>query len=110
IGITIGNVITITVRIKEQVRDLEHKDAAVPEGNARRQVEIFHKISCGRAWTVALGVQEDGDSVCALGPTRRRLRNAVINRARIAIDLYAFEPGRVWILEILNDPEAAAIV
>ena len=57
-----------------------------------------------------VGVGQDGDAVGPFRPARRRLGDAVVLRAQELIDLHRLEPGGVRILQILDDPEPAAVV
>ena len=44
------------------------------------------------------------------GPLRRRLGHAVVDGARVAVDLDPLQAGGVGILQVLDDPEPAAVV
>ena len=56
---------------------------------------------------VAVGVLEDRDPIGPLGPARWRLGHAVVDRPRVSVDRDPLQPGRVGILQVLDDPEPA---
>ena len=110
LGIAVGPIVAVAVRIEEQVGDLDDEHAAIAECQAAGQVEPGDKIMGTIGAAVAVGVLEDRDAVRPLGPARRRIGNAVVDRPRIAIDGNPLQPGGIRILHVLNDPEPAPVV
>ena len=96
LGIAVGPVVAVAVRIKEQVRDLDDEHAAVAERQAARQVQPGHKIMGAVGPAVAVGVLQDRDAIRALRPARRRIGNPVVDRPRIAIDRQPASARRGW--------------
>ena len=96
--------------VKEKIRRLRDEDSAVAQAHAGRQVQAGDDILRLAKAAIFIGIGEDADTIRAFGAFRRRLGDAVINGAQVLIDLDRLEAGRVRILQILNDPDAAAVV
>ena len=109
-GRRIRNVITVAIRIEKQVRRLHDKHAAVPEGDARGEVEPVDEILRAVGHAVGIRILEDRDPIRPARTVRRRLRHSVVDGARVAVDLHAFQSGRIRILQVLHDPEPPAVV
>ena len=110
LGVAVGHVVAVAVGVEEQVRGLEDEHAAVAERQPAGQVQPGDEVLGRVGPAVAVGVFEDRDPVGALRPARRRLGDAVVDGPRVAIDLDPLQPGRVGILQVLDDPEPAAVV
>ena len=110
LGVAVGPVVAVAVRVEQQVRGLEDEDAAGAEGQPARQVQPGHEVVGAVGPAVAVGVLQDGDPIRALRPARRRLGDAVVGGPRIAIDRDALQPGGVGVLQVLDDPEPPAVV
>src|SRR5437867_12117519 len=76
--IGIGHVIAIAVRIKEQIGGLQHKHAAVAEGQATGQIQTGKEILGGIGMAIAIGVFKDSDAIGTFWSARGRLRNLVV--------------------------------
>src|SRR5437867_8740492 len=61
LGITVGNIIAISIRIEKQVRRLYHENAAVTECNTRAKVQAFDEVFELVGAAVAVGVFENCD-------------------------------------------------
>ena len=109
-GITVRNVILVAVGVEQQVRNVEHEHTPVTKGQTSRQIQAADKIVRLVRSTVPISVFENRDAVGAFGSARRRLRDALIGRARPAIHNRAFQPRRVRALDVLHDPKPAAVV
>lgn len=108
--IAVGQVVLVLVGIEEQVRRLHDEHAPVPQGQAGRQVQTGNEILALVGVTVAVNVFQNRNPVDSLRTTRGRLGHAVVNRTQIVIDLHHLEPGRIGILQILNDPHPPAAI
>src|SRR6266850_8221552 len=106
--ITVGNVVLIAVGIEQQVRNVQHKYAAVSEREASGQVEAIEEIMSLVRLTVPICVLKNRDAVGSFRPARWRFREPFVSAARPAVNLCAFQPGRVWILNVLDDPKPSA--
>ncbi len=106
-GIAVGHVVAIAIGVEQQIGHLQHEHAAVAKRQSAGQVQTGDEILRPIRPAVAVGVFQDRDAVGALRPARRRLGHAIVGGARVAIDLRPFQPGRIGILQILNDPQPA---
>src|SRR5204862_4442101 len=100
----------VAVRVEQQVGRLRDEGAAVTETEAAGDVEAADEVLRGLVEAVAVLVLEDRDLVGALRPLGRWLREAVVDGAQVLVDLGRLEAGGVGVLEILDDPDAPAIV
>src|SRR5262249_44328225 len=103
--IPVGYVFAHTLGIEEKVRRLQDEDAAVPECDTAGEVKVLDEILRSPGPAVAVYVFEDGNTVGPFGTLRRRFGHAVIDGARVAIDLEPLQPGGIRILQVLHDPE-----
>ena len=106
----VGHIIAVAVGVKEQVRRLDHKDAAVSQGHARSEVQAGDEILDRMQAAVAFRIGVDRDPVRAAWSSGRRLGDFVVDSPQVLIDLDRFETRRSWILQVLNHPEAATVV
>jgi hypothetical protein len=109
-GIAVGHVVVVAVGIEQEIRDVEHEDAAVAERDARRQVQSADEVLGPVDASIAVGIFQNRDPIGSFRPPRRRLGNPVVDGPRIAVDLHPLESGRIGILQILHDPQPAPIV
>ena len=86
-GSTIRHVVAVAVGIKEQIRRLQHVNAAVAEAQSGREVQAGDEILGLAIAAVFIGVFENRDAIGAVRSLRRRLRHAVVDGAQILIDL-----------------------
>ena len=110
LGIAIGPIVAVAVGVEEQVRRLEDEDTAVAEGQPAREIQAGHEIMSAIDAAVSVDVFEDRDAIRPFGPARRRLGHAIVGRPRVSIDRDPLQPGRVGILQVLDDPEPAPVV
>ncbi len=96
--------------VEKQVRGLHHVNAAVPQGEAGRQVQPRDDLLRPAIAALSVAIVQDDDLVAAPGPLRRRLRHPVVAGAEILIDLHRLEPLRVRKLQVLQHPEPAPVV
>jgi hypothetical protein len=82
----------------------------VAEAHAGREVKPTDKILGLAIAAVFVGVLENGDAVGTLGSVRRRQRHFIVLGAQPLIDEDRFEAGGIGILQILNQPDATAVV
>ena len=110
LGVAVGHVVAVAVGIEEQIRRLGHEHAAVADRDARGHVQAGDKILELVGAAVAVGVLADRDPVGPFRPVRRRLGDAVEDRPQKLIDADLFQAGGIRILQILHDPQPAALV
>ena len=108
--IAVRHVVAVLVGVKQQVRRLRHVDAAVAQAHAGGEIQAGDEILRLAVAAGLVGVVEDGNAIGALRSTRRRQRHLVVLGAQPLIDFHGFEAGRVRVLEVLDDPHAAAVV
>src|SRR5437870_2535245 len=46
LGIAVGDIVAVAIRVEEQIRRLQDEDAAVPKGNAAGEIETAQEILC----------------------------------------------------------------
>jgi hypothetical protein len=109
-GVAVGKIVAIAIRVEEQVRHLQHEDASVPEGKSRGQVQPIDEILTAVHAAIAVGVLQDRDPVGPAWPMRWRLGDPVVLGPREPVDLHPLESLGVGVLQILNDPQTAAII
>ena len=66
LGIAVGHVVAVAVGIEQQIRHLQHEDAAVAEGQPAGQIQPGDEILGPVGPAVAVGVFEDRDAIGAL--------------------------------------------
>src|SRR5262249_1695000 len=76
----------------------------------RSEIQARHEILPPLGASPAIEVLKDGNAVGSLGTPGRRLGDAVVDGARVAVYLDALESCRIWILKVLDNPEPAAVV
>ena len=108
--VAIGNIVAVLVGIKEQIGRLHHEHAAVAERDAGDKIQVADEILELVGVAVAVGIFHDRDAVGSLGAAGRRLRHAIVNSARVAVDADPLQSRRIRVLQILNGPEPPAIV
>ena len=108
---TVGHVVPIRVRVEEQIRGIQHPDAAAPGQCRAADVQSSDEVLLSLVAAVAVPVFQDGDPVPARDMTGwRRGRKAVVLDAPEAVmgnDLQAGGEGK---LEILNHPDPPPFV
>src|SRR5437879_5153205 len=82
----------------------------MPKSHAGGEIQPGDEILDLAKPSHAVRVFENGDLVRPLGTARRRVGQFVISSSQILIDLDRVKPGRIRILEILNNPHTAAVV
>jgi len=108
--VSIRVIVMVAVRIKEQVWRLKHKDATAPKGHSACEVQSSYEITSTIDPAVSIDVLEYREAIRTLGPARWWLWHAIIDRPRVSIDRDPFQPGRVGVLQVLNDPQPPPIV
>ncbi len=108
--VSVWDIVAVAIRIEEQVRRLQDEHTTMTKSEAAGQVQPIDKILGPASPSFVVEVVKDGDPVIPLGPSRRRLRHPVVDGSRIAVNLDSLETGGVRILQVLDDPQAAAIV
>ena len=108
--VAVGHVVVVPVGIEEQVRRVEHPDASAAAQRRRGDVQPVHERLVPVEDAVAVGVFVNRDLVSAANMMRRRRRHLVIDGAPDAVVAEHLEPGRERVLQILHDPEPAALV
>ena len=110
LGRAVGDVVTVLVRVEEEIRRVQHPHAAATGDDTARNVQVGDEVLGLVEDAVAVGVLEDGDAVLALEVVRRRRRNLVVNGAEVLIILRDLETGGERVLEILHDPHPATVI
>ena len=108
--VAVRDVVAVFVRIKKQVRRIEHPHTAAPVRERSDDVESIDKRLVPIQNPVAIGVFVDGDLVAPADVVGRRGRHLVVNGAPIIIAAGHLQPGRVRVLLILHHPHPAALV
>ena len=109
-GIAIGPVIVVSIGIEEEIGRLGDENSAMTDRQARCQVQAVDEDCFLVGSAVAVGVFEDLDPVGTPRAARGGLGDAVILGAQVLIDGYWLEARGVGILQVLDDPEPAAVV
>ena len=110
LGVAVGPVVVVAIGVEEQVRRLADEDAPMADGQRRGQVQALGEDLDRIGAAVAVGILQDLDPVGAPGPARRRLGHLVVLGPEILVDRHRLEPGRVGILQVLDDPEPPPLV
>ena len=109
-GIAVRDVITIMVRIEQQIGYIQHKDSTVTECEAGGKIEAVDEIAPTVHVTVLIRVIEDSDAISTARPMGWWPGYPIVFGAGIAIDADSPESCGVWILQILNYPQPTAII
>ena len=104
----VGDVVTVRVRIEQQVRRIHHPDAAVGAHGGVGHVKTVLEDRMLVVDAVVLRRFMDRDDVGPLIVMGRSRGDAVVVRAIILVAADHVHAGRVRILPILRDPESAA--
>src|SRR5262249_1590132 len=104
VRVAIGHVVAIAVGVEEEIRSLKNEDASVAERERTAEVQSGDKVV-----SRAIGF-DDRESIGPLGTLWRRIRDAIVNRPRVAIDLHPLEAGRVGVLQVLHHPKSSAVI
>src|SRR5262245_13347197 len=86
LGVAVGNVIAISIRIEEKIWRLDDENAAISQCHARGQIQAGNKIAHLMKMTIALDILQDRDLVGAPRPLRWWLRDFVVYGAEVLID------------------------
>ena len=108
--IAIGNIVVVSVWVKQKVRYVEHKHTAMAKCEASGKVQPGHKVFCLVGTSVTVSIFQNRNSV---GPWRtvwRRLGNPVVLDSRITVDVDTLQPRGIWILQVLYDPQPTTVV
>src|SRR5258705_5041887 len=70
LGIAIGHIIMIPVRIEEQIGRLHNKHTTVTNGQSRTKIQIAQKIFELVSLAIAVGVLTNGDAIRPFWPAR----------------------------------------
>ena len=104
----VGDIVTVRVRIEQQVRRIHHPDAAVGAHGGVGHVKTVLEDRMLVVDAVVLRRFMDRDDVGPLIVMGRSRRDAVVVRAIILVAADHVHAGRVRILPILRDPKPAA--
>jgi len=107
---TVGDVIVVAVRIKEEIGRIKNIDATAPFHSGSGDVETLNEGFVLIVGAITVCVFVDGNMIGTDDVIRRRGRDFVVDCAPVAIVAEDFETGRGGILEVLHDPEAATFV
>ena len=80
LGIAVWYVVTIPIRIKQQVGNVEYEHAVVTECKTCRQIQPIDEVPAAIHVTITVGVFEDRDTVGTFRSVRRWFWNAVVFR------------------------------
>ena len=108
--VAVGPVVAVPVGVEQQIRRLADEDAAVTNGQPGSQVQAVDEDLRLVGPAVAVGIFEDLDPVGASRAARRRVGHPVVLGAKILVDGDRLQPRRIGILQVLDDPEPAALV
>ena len=107
--VAVRDIVAVAVRVEEQVGSCSTNTPPWPNAKPLARFSPVTKSEPSARLGGPVGI-EDGEPVGPFRPVRRRLGDAVVDRARIAIDLDSLQTRRVRVLQILHDPEPAAVV
>ena len=110
LGIGVGFVVVIGVRIEQQVRRVQDPDPAAVQGDAGGDVESVDEGRVAVEGAVAVGVLVDADAVGALEVVWRGRRDLVVDGAPEVVPGNHLQACGVWVLAVLDDPHPAAFV
>lgn len=110
LGISVGHVVAVVVGVEEEIRDIEDEHPAVAECQSRHQIKPVDEITAVVHEPIAIAVFENRDPVSAARTLRRRFGDAIVFGARVPVDLHPFQPSRVGILQVLDDPQSSAVI
>jgi hypothetical protein len=108
--VPIRHVVTILVRIKQQVGRHQHPRAAVSRQHAGGHVQSVEERFRRLEFAIAILVFQNRDLVRPAVMARRRRRHSIELGAQVLIVRGHGDAGRKGILEILHDPQAPPLV
>jgi hypothetical protein len=103
-GIAVRKAVVIGIRIAEEVRRIEHPDAAAAGDGGAGDVEAGDDVGVLVEGAVAIRVFEDGDLVRTLFTARRGQGDLVELGAQVLVVTDDFQSGGELVLAILRDP------
>ena len=109
-GVAVGHVVAVLVGIEQQVRRLQHPDAAVADRDAGGEVQARDEVLGLVVAAVAVGVFEDGDLVGALRPRGGGSGTRSYFVRRYWSTLTGLEAGGGGVLQVLHHPHPPALV
>ena len=110
LGVAVGHVVVVAVRVEEKVRRVEHPHAASASCERGDDVQPIEKRLVPVEDAVAVGIFVNRDLVFAAKVVRRRGRDLVVDGAPDAVVADHLQSGGEGILQVLNDPEPASFV
>ena len=110
LGVAVGPIVVVAIGVEQQVGRLADEHAPMPDGQRRGQVQALGEDLDRIGAAVAIGVLQDLDPVRAPHSPRRRLGHLVVLGPEILVNRHRLEPGRVGVLQILDDPEPPPLV
>ena len=109
-GVAIRNIVAGPVGIEEKIGRLQYEHAAMPERDSGGKVQPADEVRSFAGGFRTVRIEQDGDAVRSPGAARRRLGHAVVYGAGITIDLDTLQSRGIRILQVLNNPQPAAII
>ena len=109
-GLAVGEPVAGRVPIEEQVWRVHDPDTAVAGQDAGGDVQAGDDVLVRLERSIAVLVLEHRDLVGAPHMIRRRRRHAVVAGAEVLVVRGDGESRGKWILQVLHDPQASAIV
>ena len=108
--IAVRNVVSVFVRIKKQIRRIQHPDPATAVSQRGRDVKAVDEGFVPVKHAIAVGVLVDGNLVASANVVGRRRRHLVVDRTPVVVATGHPETSRVRVLLILHNPHAAPLV
>ena len=108
--IAIWNIISIRVRIEEQVRRIEHPHSAPTPLDCSDDVQPVDECLMPVKNPISIGVFVDGNLVPSLEMMRRWRRHFVVDSSPIAVMAHGRQPCRRGVLEILHNPHSSPLI
>ena len=104
--IRIRNVVAVFVGIKKKIGKLQNENSAVTKRQTAREIQSADKILGASSAPHFIEVLQNGDAIGAFRSAWQWFGNFVVTFPREPIHLRAIQSRRIWVLQILNDPEA----
>ncbi len=108
--IAVGDVVSIHIRVEQQIRRVQNVKAASVERKRRGDTGGFEKDRMLVVPTVAACVFVNGNPICASRVIRWCHRCAVVNSSPIGIAAEHLQASRIRVLNVLSDPQSTAFV
>jgi hypothetical protein len=108
--VSVGHVVPIPVRVEEQVRRIEDEVPAAPVLDGGANIQAIEEDAVFVEATVAVGVFVIEIRSRTAHAAWRRIGHLVVDRAPVVIVADHFQPRRLRILPVFDDPHTTVLV